>query len=89
MGTERYFIVRIMSDKYLEVTEYVSKNLHRSVTFIQGLDTSNVKKKMLVETVVNKHELMQLKEYIKELKDDSFVYVTQSAGLIGRGYPQE
>ncbi len=89
MGTERYFIVRIMSDKYLEVTEYVSKNLHRSVTFIQGMDTSNVKKKMLVETVVNKHELMQLKEYIRELKDDSFVYVTQSAGLIGRGYPQE
>ncbi len=89
IGTERYFIVRIMSDKYLEITEYISKELHRSVTFIQGLDTSNVKKKMLVETVVNKHELMILKEYIKELKDDSFVYVSLSAGLIGKGYPQE
>jgi Uncharacterized conserved protein len=89
MGTERYFIIRIMSDKYLEITEYVSKELNRSVTFIQGMDTTNVKKKMLVETVVSKHELMQLKEYIKELRDDSFVYVTQSAGLIGKGYPQE
>ena len=89
IGTDRYFIVRIMSDKYLEITEFVSKELHRSVTFIQGMDTSNVKKKMLVETVVNKHELLVLKDYIKGLKDDSFVYVSQSAGLIGKGYPQE
>jgi hypothetical protein len=30
-----------------------------------------------------------LKDYIRELKDDSFVYVTNSAGLIGKGYPQD
>jgi uncharacterized membrane-anchored protein YitT (DUF2179 family) len=89
MGTERYYVVHVMSDRYLDITEYISKNLGRGVTFIQGMDTSNVKKKMLVETVVNRHELVLLKEFARELKDDSFVYLTESAGLIGRGYPRD
>lgn len=89
MGIQKYYVVRVMSDRYLDITEFISKDLNRGVTFIQGMDTSNVKKKILIETVVNTQELVLLKEYIKELKDDSFVYVTQSAGLIGKGYPQE
>jgi len=89
VGIQKYYVVRVMSDRYLDITGYISKDLNRGVTFIQGMDTSNVKKKMLLETVVNTQELVLLKEYIKELKDDSFVYVTQSAGLIGKGYPQE
>ncbi|NTV78686.1 MAG: YitT family protein [Clostridiales bacterium] len=89
MGTQKYYVVRVMSDRYLDITGFISKDLNRGVTFIQGMDTANVKKKMLVETVVNTQELVLLKEFIKELKDDSFVYVTQSAGLIGKGYPGE
>ena len=87
MGTERYYMVRVMSDRYLDITEFISKKLNRSVTFVQGMDTSNVKKKMLIETVVNKQELISLKDYVKDLHDDSFVYVTETAGLIGKGYP--
>jgi len=87
MGTTRYYVVHIMSDNYLDITEYITKNLNRGATFTQGMDTSNVTKKILVETVVNTQELVQLKDYVRELKDDSFVYVTQSSGLIGKGYP--
>ncbi|WP_236355069.1 YitT family protein [Konateibacter massiliensis] len=86
IGTEKYYIVRIMSDNYLDITGFISKELTRGVTFIQGMDTSNVKKKMLIETVVSKRELIRLKEYIKSINDDSFVYVTESAGLIGKEY---
>lgn len=89
MGTERYYIVHIMSNQYLNITEYISKELKRDVTFIQGLDTSTVQKKILIESVVSKQELVQLKKYIRELRDNSFVYVTNSAGLIGKGYRQE
>jgi uncharacterized membrane-anchored protein YitT (DUF2179 family) len=86
IGGTKYYNVNIMSDRYLEITDYIRKDLKRGVTFIQGMDTSNVKKKILVQTVVNKHELVALKEYVKTLKDDSFVYATQSASLLGRGY---
>lgn len=86
IGTDRYYVVRIMSDHYLEITDFVSKELKRNVTFVQGMDTSTVKKKILVETVVSKHELLQLKEFVRNLNDDSFLHVTESAGLIGKGY---
>lgn len=86
IGTDRYYNVHIMSDRYLDITDFVSKQLKRNVTFVQGMDTSKVQKKILVETVVSKNELLQLKEYVRSLNDDSFVRVTESAGLIGKGY---
>lgn len=86
IGMNKYYIVNIMSDNYLDITDYIRKELHRKVTFVQGMDTSNVKKKMLIQTVVSNRELVTLKMYIKSLKDDSFVYVTESAGLIGGGF---
>ena len=89
IGTKKYYIVRVMSDHYLDITEYISKELQRSVTFIQGMDTSNVQKKMLLETVISKRELLKLKEYIKDIKDDSFVYVTESAGLMGKKFKEQ
>ncbi|SCP97566.1 YitT family protein [Anaerobium acetethylicum] len=86
IGLNKYYIVNIMSDNYLDITDYIRKELHRRVTFIQGMDTTNVKKKMLIQTVVSNRELVSLKMYVKGLKDDSFVYVTESAGLIGGGF---
>lgn len=85
IGGKTYYNVNIMSDHYLEITEFIRNDLKRGVTFVQGMDTSNVKKKMLLETVVTKHELVVLKEYIKEFQDDSFVYANQSVSILGRG----
>lgn len=86
IGGKRYYNVSVMSDQYLEITEYIRKELKRGVTFVQGMDTSNVTKKMLLQTVVSKHELVALRDYIKSLDDDSFVYANQSASLLGRGF---
>lgn len=86
IGGKKYYNVSIMSDQYLEITDFIHKELKRGVTFIQGMDTSNVKKKMLLQTVVNKHELVALRDYVKSLDDDSFVYANQSASLLGRGF---
>ncbi len=86
IGNKQYFVVNIMSDNYLEITDYIRKDLNRRVTFIQSMDTSNVKKKMMLKTVISKRELVKLRYYVKNFKDDSFVYATQSAGLLGGGF---
>lgn len=88
VGTKRYYIVNIISDEYLDITDFIRKDLKRGVTFIQSFDTENVKKKMMLKTVVNKQELIQLEEFVKDFKDDSFVYVTESAGIVGRGFEE-
>lgn len=86
LGNNKIFIVNVMSDQYLEITEFIHKELGRGVTFVQSLDTQNVKKKMLIKTVLTKGEFIALKNYIHEFEDDSFVYVTESAGVIGGGF---
>lgn len=86
MGIEKYYVVNVMSDEYLKITEFIHKDLHRGVTFIQGMDTSNVKKKMLLQTIVNQQELIALKEYIRAYDDDSIVYATRSTNILGRGF---
>lgn len=86
IGGKKYYNVNIMSDQYLDITDFIRTELKRGVTFIQGMDTTNVKKKMLLQTIVTKHELLALKEYVKLLKDDSFIYANQSASLLGRGF---
>lgn len=86
LGGNKIYIINIMSDEYLEITDFIHKKLGRGVTFVQSLDTSNVKKKMMIKTVLTKTEFIHLKEYIEELNDDSFMYVTESAGVIGGGF---
>lgn len=89
MGIEKYYVVNVMSDEYLKITEFIHKDLQRGVTFIQGMDTSNVKKKMLLQTIVNQQEFIALKEYIRAYEDDSIVYATRSTNILGRGFDVE
>lgn len=86
IGSRRYFVVNIVSDQYLDITEFIRKELKRSVTFVQAMDTSNVRKRMLVKTVISSRELVRLREHIKAYSDDSFVYAIESASIIGGGF---
>lgn len=86
LGMKKNYIVNIMSDNYLEITGFIHKDLHRGVTFIQSLDTNNVKKRMMIKTVVMNSELVRLRNFVKELEDDTFVYVTESIEVIGGGF---
>ncbi len=89
IGTQKYYVVNIMSDKYLDIAEYIQNELHHGVTFVKGMDVSNMSKKMLMQTVLNKTELIDVKEFVKQFEDDSFIYASQSSSLLGRGYDLE
>ena len=89
IGGRRYFVVNIISDYYLEITDFIHKELGRGVTFVQSMDTTNVKKRMLMKTVISSRELVRLREYVRALEDeDSFVYAIESASIIGGGFEQ-
>jgi uncharacterized membrane-anchored protein YitT (DUF2179 family) len=89
IGFEKYYNVSIMSDQYLEITQFIRDELHRGATFIQGMDTSNVKKKMLIQSVLNQQELIAIRDYVKSLQDDSFICASRSNSIIGRGFDVE
>ncbi len=86
IGTRRYYVVNIVSEHYLDITRYIHNELNRSVTFVQSMDTTTLKKKMLLKTVISSREMVRLKEYVKTFEDDSFVYAIESASILGGGF---
>lgn len=83
IGSRRYLVVNIISDHYLDITEFIHDELHRSVTFVQSMDASSVRKKMLLKTVVSNREMVRLRDFVKAYADDSFIYAIESASVLG------
>ncbi|MGE5678216.1 MAG: YitT family protein [Pseudomonadota bacterium] len=85
-GFRRDYEVTIISEKYLEITEFIHKDLKRGATFIKGLGTYNQQEKMLIKTLVSNAELITLKEYVKKTDPGCFMYINQSIGVVGEGF---
>jgi len=86
IGSRRYYVVNVVSDHYLDITQFIQNELNRGVTFIQSMDTASVRKRMLIKTVMSSRELVRLRDFIKAFEDDSFVYAIESASVIGGGF---
>lgn len=86
VGFNRYFEVNIISDEYIDITEFIQKKLLRGVTYTQCIGTYSLKKKMLMTTLVSSVELMQLKEYARSVDDECFLYINESTEVIGKRF---
>jgi uncharacterized membrane-anchored protein YitT (DUF2179 family) len=82
-GFRRDYEVTIISDKYVEITEFIHKDLKRGATFIRGLGSYNHQEKMLIKTLVSNSELITLKEYVKKTDPLCFMYINESIGVVG------
>jgi len=85
-GFRRDYEVTVISDKYVEITEFIHKDLKRGATFIKGTGTYNQQEKMLIKTLVSNSELIILKEYVKALDPLCFMYINESIGVVGEGF---
>ncbi len=86
LGTGRTYSVTIISENYQAIREFIHKELRRGVTFIPCIGTYSSSEKTMLKTVISGSELVKLKEYTKSLNDDSFIYVTPSIEVIGKGF---
>jgi len=86
LGTRRDYSVNIISENFLDITEFIHKQLKRGVTFVPCVGTYKISKKMMIKTVVTSPELIELKKYVAQLEDNTFIYVTESIEVIGGGF---
>ena len=86
MGFRRDYEVTIISDKFEEITAFIHKDIRRGATLIKGIGTYNHQEKMLIKTLVSNSELVILKEYVKNLDPDCFMYINESVGVVGNGF---
>lgn len=84
LNTCKYFIV--ITTKREEISQYIIKTLHHgaSVNSVVGEFTQN--QKSMIHTVCKRAEAIRLKKKIKEIDPASFIIVTTSSEIIGRGF---
>jgi uncharacterized membrane-anchored protein YitT (DUF2179 family) len=88
LGFRKYYEVNIVSDKYIEITEYIHSTLNRGATFVQCLGTYDLKKRMMIKSLVSNSEIILLKEYAKSVDKNCFIYINESFEVVGRGFSE-
>ncbi|NTV89033.1 MAG: YitT family protein [Clostridiales bacterium] len=86
LGFGRYFEMNIVSGKYLELTEFIHKEIKRGVTYIQCMDTFELKKYMMLKILVKNDEIIKIKHYLNVLDPDSLIYLNESTEVVGKGF---
>lgn len=80
----KYFIV--ITSKKEEICEYILKTLHHGVTTSKVVGEYTKEEKTMIHTVCKRIEAVKLRNKVKEIDPHSFVIVTSSSEIIGRGF---
>lgn len=80
----KYFI--IITSYPDKMVDYIMKNLHHGATVSDALGQYTGEKKYMVHTVCRRVESIQLRRYVKSVDPGSFVIITTSSEIIGRGF---
>ena len=83
-NTCKYFIV--ITSKKDEIKEYIINTLHHGVTSSQAIGEYTGQNKTMLHTVCKRMEAVRLKKHIKEIDPKSFIIITTSNEIIGRGF---
>ncbi len=84
MNTCKYFIV--ITTKREEISEYIMSKLHHGVTVGKVVGEYTMEEKAMIHTVCRRIEAVKLRNKVKEIDPHSFVIITTSSEIIGRGF---
>lgn len=89
LGFGRYFEMSMITAQYIELTDFIHKTIKRGVTYVPCLGTFDLKKQMMVKTLVKSDEMVKIKNHLKTIDPDSFIYINESAEVIGKGFANQ
>ena len=78
--------ITIISDKNKEISKYILNDLKRGCTFIKGIGGFTEKDVSLLYTILDRRELIKLKNYIIELDKRAFITVGEVHEVMGEGF---
>ena len=84
LNTCKYFIV--ITSKKDEIKDYIMNTLHHGVTSGTVIGEYTNEEKTMLHTVCRRVEAIRLRKRIKELDPKSFIIITTSNEIIGRGF---
>ncbi|MBE6560515.1 MAG: YitT family protein [Ruminococcaceae bacterium] len=83
-NTCKYFVV--ITSKQEEISQYIMETLHHGVTTHKVIGEYTGEERTMIHTVCKRIEAVRLRTRIKELDPHSFIIVSTSSEIIGRGF---
>lgn len=78
--------INIICDDPKPITTYIENVLKRSATVSDGLGAYSGKHKYMVLTVVTRKQAIALKQYLKKTQPASFIIITNTSEIVGKGF---
>ena len=78
----------IVTTKPDEISRYIMDELHHGVTMYEGEGGYTHGTKSMLLTVCRRADAFKLRKYAKQVDPDSFMIVTNSSEIIGRGFSE-
>ena len=82
-------MVYIISDKYLEISDRIVKDLQRGATGIYAKGMYTNEEKVMLLCVVSRNEAMRIKQISKKIDPGSFVVISNAREAFGIGFKRE
>lgn len=80
------FHALIISDNYDQISEYVQRDLHRGITYLNGIGGYTLERRQILSIVLSKREYTMLKQYIRRNDPSAFYIVNPVNEVIGNGF---
>lgn len=82
-GFEKRFSAMIISEKWELIARYVTDNLYRGATILEGLSAFKGQPTKVIYTVVPSHRLSKLKDAVSRIDPHAVMSVEASAEIMG------
>ena len=82
-------MVYIISDKYLEISDRIVKDLQRGATGIYAKGMYTNEEKVMLLCVVSRNEAMRIKGISKKIDPASFIVISNAREAFGFGFKRE
>ena len=76
--------VCILSDKYLDIQQFIMQKMHRGVTLYQARGGYDNSEKIEIQTILTRQEYGELLNYIHEVDPKAFICVSMVSEVIGQ-----
>ena len=84
LNTCKYFVV--ITTQREKISQYIMETLRHGVTVSDAVGEFTKEQRVMIHTVCKRIEAFKLKKKIKEIDPTSFIIVTTSSEIIGRGF---
>ena len=68
------------------IERFITETIHRGATRLQGEGVYTHEGKMVLLTVVSRHEAVLLRNFIRQQDPGAFMIITSSTEIIGKGF---